>query len=122
LVSPGTNKAERHALLCCHAGKLPTVLLLKLIDPAADLDTRRTVTRVEGVAVGADFDTDVLPGGDKLIGRSAATVDARLLSLRMNTSLHFKLTPHFHIPVLRTCRRYRYRDVPAEQLQLLLGR
>ena len=66
---------------------LDAVLLVELINTAAGVD-QLLLAGVEGVALGADFNGDVLLGGAGLDDGAASALDSGLLVLRMDSFLH----------------------------------
>ena len=67
---------------------LDAVLLVELINTAAGVD-QLLLAGVEGVAVGADFNGDVLLGGAGLDDGAAGASDGGLLILGMDSFLHW---------------------------------
>ena len=77
----------RKALYC---PLLDAVLLVELINTAAGID-QLLLAGVEGVALGADFNGDVLLGGTGLNDGPAGAADGGLLVIGMDARLHIKL-------------------------------
>ena len=67
---------------------LDAVLLVELINTAAGVD-QLLLAGVEGVAVGADLNGDVLLGGTGLDDGAASASDGGLLILGMDSFLHW---------------------------------
>ena len=68
-----------------------TETLLEAIDASAAVN-QLLLAGIERVALGANFDLDVLFGGTSLNDFAASTADRRLFVLRMDTFLH-----HIHL-------------------------
>ena len=69
-----------------------TELLVELLNTAAGVD-QLLLAGVEGVALGADFDGDVLTGGAGLNHIAASAADGGLMILGMDAFLHYN-SPH----------------------------
>ena len=67
--------------------ELQTVLLVELINAAAGVD-ELLLAGVEGMALGADFDGDVLLGGAGGDDFAAGAADGGLFVLGMDSGLH----------------------------------
>ena len=67
---------------------LDAVLLVELINTAAGVD-QLLLAGVEGVAVGADLNGDILLGGAGLDDGAASAANRGLLVLGMNSFLHW---------------------------------
>ena len=90
----GTQKAEciLHSAFCrkgplFNDQLLDAVLLVELINTAAGVD-QLLLAGVEGVALGADFNGDVLLGGAGLDDVAAGASDGGLLVIGMDSFLH----------------------------------
>ena len=64
-----------------------TVLLVEAADTTAGIDDLLLASE-ERMALGTNFDTDVLLGGTGGIDRTTSTTDGGLLVIGMNTCLH----------------------------------
>ena len=73
------------------------VLLVELINTAAGID-QLLLASVEGVALGADFNGDVLLGGTGLIDGAASTLDGGGLIIRVDIFLHFYSFSYLWLP------------------------
>ena len=71
---------------------LDAVLLVELINTAAGVN-QLLLAGVEGVALGADFNGDVLLGGAGLDDGAASASDGGLLIIRMDSFLHLYKSP-----------------------------
>jgi hypothetical protein len=68
---------------------LETVLLVELVNAAAGVD-QLLLAGVEGMALGADFNGDILLCGTGLDYVAAGALDGGLLVIRMNSFFHIK--------------------------------
>ena len=64
-----------------------SVLLIELIDASAGVN-ELLLAGVEGVALGADFNGDVLAGAARLDDLAAGAADSRLLIIGMDSGFH----------------------------------
>ena len=75
---------------------LQAVLLVELVHASAGVN-QFLLAGIEGVALGADFNRDVLFGGASLNDIAAGAADSGRLVFGMNTLFHFN-SPHYWLP------------------------
>ena len=76
---------------------LDAVLLVELIHAAAGVD-QLLLAGIEGVALGADFNGDVLLGGAGLDNGAAGAADGSRLVIGMDSFLHGSTAPLQRLP------------------------
>ena len=96
----------QQGLCFCIAGLLEAVLLVELVHAAAGVD-ELLLAGVEGVALGADFNRDVLLGGTGLNHVAAGAANRGRLIIGMNAFFHVFISSFQS--ALSIPSRYRYR-------------